>query len=147
MEILSFNKFVFILALGAARRLEVESKLGLLGDLQPGLNSQNFMSKSHISTEGSVAEVIPTAFFLVQVVVFRLPATFNSHLVVAHNPEFPALIHENPEVPDALIQNLAHFPSIDDLLVGQPLSQLTVNRKLVWDAARTTSNSSNTLLL
>ena len=50
LEILSFNKFVFILAVGGEQRMEVESKLGLL------------------------------AIFL-QVVVFRLPATFNSKAI------------------------------------------------------------------
>ena len=48
IEILSFNKFVFIRALGAARRLEVESKLGFLAIFNKG---------------ELVVEVTSTAFF------------------------------------------------------------------------------------
>ena len=51
------------------------------GDLQPGLSSELFVEKSlnKIYTREPVAEVISTLlFFLVQVVVFRLPETFNS---------------------------------------------------------------------
>ena len=58
-------------------------KVGIFGDLQPGLNSKIF--KVEISTGKLVAsqqEVIPTKIFLfVQVVVFRLPASFSSQAI------------------------------------------------------------------
>ena len=41
MDTISFNKFVFILARAAARRLVSRIKVGIIGDLQPGLNSNN----------------------------------------------------------------------------------------------------------
>ena len=48
------------------------------GDLQqPGLNSKK-LCRNPTSTGEPVAERTSTAFFLVQVVVFRLPKTFNS---------------------------------------------------------------------
>ena len=61
MEILLFIKFVFILALGAARRLEVESNLGLLAIFN--LDWTVLLSESPTSTGEPVAEVISTAFF------------------------------------------------------------------------------------
>ena len=63
---------------GSSRTRRSRSKVRIFGDLQPGLISKYFMSKSQIRTGRLVAEVIPTAFSLVQAVVFRLPATFNS---------------------------------------------------------------------
>ena len=51
-------------------------KVGIIGDLQPGLNS--FFCRTPISTGEPVAEVTSTPVFRVQVVVFRLLETFNS---------------------------------------------------------------------
>ena len=60
------------------------NKVGIMGDLRPGLNSKIF--KVEIISIGkpvaSQQEMIPTnSFYLVQVVDFRLPATFNSHAI------------------------------------------------------------------
>ena len=46
-EILTFNKIVFILAMAAEQWMEVEPKLGFVGDLQPGLNSKTFNGRNH----------------------------------------------------------------------------------------------------
>ena len=63
-------------------------KVGIIGDLQPGLNSKIFKVEI-ISTGKPVAQLNHTTrsdsdslfFLIVQVVVFRLPATFNSQAI------------------------------------------------------------------
>ena len=66
---------------GSSTTIGSRIKVGIIGDLQPGLNSKkNFRSKSKARRD-LLHEVIPTAFSLVQEVVFRLPATFNSQAI------------------------------------------------------------------
>ena len=60
------------------------NKVGIISDLQPGLNSKFF--KVEIISMGKLVasqqEMISTnSFYLVQVVVFRLLATFNSQAI------------------------------------------------------------------
>ena len=62
---------------GSSTMIGSRIKVGIIGDLQPGLNSNIFWSKSQTQEE-LLQEVIPTAFCIVHVVVFCLPATFNS---------------------------------------------------------------------
>ena len=68
MDILTFNKFVPIRAL-AARRLEVESKLGLLAILNLDWTVKNILSNSN-EHRGTCCRVTSTACLLVQVVFF-----------------------------------------------------------------------------
>ena len=70
-------------------------KVGIIGDLRPGQNSKNF--KVEISTGKPVTsqqEVIPTkSFSFLQVVVFRLPATFSSQAIDVGVNRTPPTLH------------------------------------------------------
>ena len=66
----SFNKFVFI--------RDTTTIVGIIGDLQPGLNSR-FFRRNILTAQGNLLlKWLRQPFFLVQIVVSQVPETFNS---------------------------------------------------------------------